>query len=248
MLLMIRINLLPTRKKTKRKKTSSTKIAARPILLLGFLIFAAGMVSLYMWYEQLEAQSVKEATKTRDLKQKVEELEKVKQTMEERERSQQILAQQNFIFDELRYDKIGPPGALLFMSYILSKTEDNSFNAQELQSQEDNGWNVSWDPARLWVTSFVEEDKVIEIKGEAMEHEDVTEFYRRLDSSIYFYDVAPDVQELHFAEKLNLRYVSFKVLCKLNYDLEGIPREGNQIGAGKGGKPTAMINPARNKK
>ena len=249
MLLMIRINLLPTRGKSKRKKAApSGASAARPLILLGVLILAAGMVSLYMWYEQLEAQSVVENTKTRDLQKKVEELEKVKQTMEERERSQQILAQQNFIFDELRYDKIGPSNALLFLSYVLSKTEDNSFNAQELQSQEDNGWNVSWDPGRLWITSFEEEDKVIEIKGQAIEHEDVTEFYRRLESSIYFYDVAPDVQELEYAEEMELRYVTFKVVCKLNYDLEGIPRDASSLEAGKDGKPTAMINPARKAK
>lgn len=246
MLLMIRINLLPTRSKTKRKKSGPTVAsAARPLLLLGVLIFAAGMVSLFLWYEQLEAQSIKEIAKTNDLKQKVSELEKVKVTMEERERSQQILAQQNFIFDELKYDKIGPPNALLFLSYILAKTEDNSFNAQELQSQEDNGWNVSWDPARLWMTSFQEEEDTIEITGEAMAHEDVTEFYRRLESSIYFYDVSPDVQELHVAESINLRYVSFKVVCKLNYDLEGIPRDASLMEAGQGKKPTALANPAR---
>ena len=61
----------------------------------------------------------------------------------------------------------------------MSKTEDNSFNAKELQSQEDNGWNVSWDPGRLWVTQFEEEEKSVKIRGEAMAHEDVTEFYRR---------------------------------------------------------------------
>ena len=249
MLLMIRINLLPTRSKTKRKKAGpSVASAARPLILLGVLIFAAGMVSMYMWYEQLEAENVKERTKTSDLKKKVDELEKVKVTMEERERSQKILAQQNFIFDELKYDKIGPPNALLFLSYVLSKTEDNSFNAQELQSQEDNGWNVSWDPARLWITSFQEEEDTIEINGEAMAHEDVTEFYRRLESSIYFYDVAPDVQELQVNDAINLRYVSFKVVCKLNYDLEGIPRDASLLEAGQGKKPTALANPARKKR
>lgn len=249
MLLMIRINLLPTRGKSKRKKAAAGAAnAARPLILLGVLALIAGMVSLYMWYEQLEAESTIQVTKTRDLQKKVEELEKVKQTMEERERSQQILAQQNFIFDELRYDKIGPANALLFLSYVLSKTEDNSFNAKELQSQEDNGWNVSWDPGRLWVTQFEEEEKSVKIRGEAMAHEDVTEFYRRLESSIYFYDVVPDVQKLEINEDMGLRYVSFKVECKLNYDLEGIPRDAKTLEAEKGTKPTAMINPAKKNK
>ena len=221
MLLMIRINLLPHSREERKKAADGAASAARPLILLGVLAMLAGMVSLYMWYEQLEAESIVQTTKTRDLQKKVEELEKVKQTMEERERSQQILAQQNFIFDELRYDKIGPANALLFLSYVLSKTEDNSFNAKELQSQEDNGWNVSWDPGRLWVTHFEEEEKAVKIRGEAMAHEDVTEFYRRLESSIYFYDVVPDVQKLEINDDMGLRYVSFKVECKLNYDLEG---------------------------
>ena len=68
MLLMIRINLLPTRGKSKRKKAADgAASAARPLILLGVLAMIAGMVSLYMWYEQLEAESIVQTTKTRDL-------------------------------------------------------------------------------------------------------------------------------------------------------------------------------------
>ena len=81
-----------------------------------------------------------------------------------------------------------------------------------------------------------------------MAHEDVTEFYRRLESSIFFYDVVPDVQEMQFKDSLELTYVTFKLYCKLNYDLEGIPRPEAEAGANAGGKPTAMMaNPAKKK-
>jgi hypothetical protein len=139
--------------------------------------------------------------------------------MEEREQNKATLNRQNIVFEELKYDKVGPSSMLLYLAYILTKKEDNVYNQEEIKAQEDIGWDMSWDPDRLWLTSFEENDKYVEIRGQALAHEDVAEFYTRLGSSVYFYDVQPHVQERRF----EIKYVDFTVTASLNYDTEGVP-------------------------
>ena len=69
--------------------------------------------------------------------------------------------------------------------------------------------------------------------GHAIAHEDVTEFYRRLESSIFFYDIRPDTQEIKRNDALDMRYVEFNLECKLNYDTQGVPTPKSEVEAMK---------------
>ncbi|NUN15307.1 MAG: PilN domain-containing protein [Myxococcales bacterium] len=217
MIAMIRINLLPAR-------TSRKKRGGKQILILLAVILALEGIALFYWHQSTANSLAYEQAKVKDLEAKVADLNKIKAQIDEREKYKETLIKQNFIFEELKYDKIGPANALIFLSYVLTKKEDNIYNVDEIKAQEESGWDVNWDPNRLWLVDFVETEKDVTIIGHATSHDDVTEFYRRLDSSLYFYDIRPDVQEVKYNDEIDVKFVRFTVDAKINYDLEGIPR------------------------
>ncbi|GMV38379.1 MAG: hypothetical protein AMXMBFR64_00950 [Myxococcales bacterium] len=217
MLAMIKINLLAA-------KTRKPVTGGRSVLALFLLLLLAEGAGLYVWYDAVDERVKAENAKIKDLEEKVAELNKVKAKMEEREQNKATLAKQNIVFEELKYDKAGPANMLLFLTYVVTKKEDNVYNQEEIKAQEDAGWDMSWDPDRLWITSFDEKDKEVSIKGRAISHEDVAQFYSRLSSSVYFYDVQPQVQERKFNTDLDVKFVEFAVDAKANYDTEGVPQ------------------------
>jgi len=227
MIAMIRINLLPA-----RRRGPSFQIGGQLVVFLVLLLMAEG-IGLYLWQDELDRSLMVQQAKVTDLENQVKELNQIKKRIGELEEAKKTLEQQNYIFDELKYDKVGPSLALMYLSYLLTPREDNVFNSEELQSQELNDWDVSWDPGRLWITSFEEKEKEVEIIGHAIAHEDVTEFYRRLESSIFFYDIRPDTQEVKRNDALDMRYVEFNLECKLNYDTQGVPTPKTEVEARK---------------
>ena len=50
-------------------------------------------------------------------------------------------------------------------------------------------FNANWDARRLWLTAFVESDRVVKLQGLARDGEDVSELERRLKLSDFFTDV-----------------------------------------------------------
>ena len=76
---------------------------------------------------------------------------------------------------------------------------------------------VNWDPRRLWMTAYKEDNRVVKISGLARDGEDVSEFLRRLSLSDYFYEVKllPAVKENDKDTKLEL--VKFEMSAKVRY-------------------------------
>src|SRR5262249_35293129 len=77
-------------------------------------------------------------------------------------------------------------------------------------------YNPSWDTRRLWLTNYVESDRVVKIEGLARDGSDVSELAQRLRLSTYFYDAAllPGKKE---AEKDKLELVTFALQLKVRY-------------------------------
>jgi len=233
MIAMIRINLLPA-------KEGRRVAGGQQVLLLMVMLLIGEIVGLYMWSEQLTTAAAIEMKKSSELEGKIQKLKSIEARVQKKENDKKILEQQNFIFDELRDDQEGPARALLFLSYILSKPDPSDKSVHdEIDHQQYNNWSTSWDPMRVWVTKFSEVDKDVEIIGEAIGHEDVTEFHRRLESSIYFYDVMPDVLQVRQNDDVGTSFVEFKLYCRLNYDMDGIPRPKSEVDASKKGAPHA---------
>ena len=94
---------------------------------------------------------------------------------------------------KLQAARTGPTSTLLELARILTPDHGPTTDRDKLeQLKRDNPdvvYNPGWDPHRLWLTSYVESDRVVRLAGLARDGEDVSELERRLKLSDYFTDV-----------------------------------------------------------
>ncbi|MBM4387424.1 MAG: PilN domain-containing protein [Deltaproteobacteria bacterium] len=211
---MIRINLLPVLEKRK-------KAASRAQLYIFVSILAVEVLFLFIWYQKTSSDLTEVEDKLKDLVKKTENLEKVKKAWEEWEKEKVELQKQIKIFEDLKSEQLGPPSMFQFLSYVLSPhDEEEEKNLEEIKSLELAGWNLKWNPSRVWVKKFKEIDGVVTIEGDALDHEDVAEFYRRLETGGYFVEVEPGLQMQKFDKTLDLKYIEFKGTAILSYNVD----------------------------
>jgi hypothetical protein len=216
---MIRINLLPAKDGRRRRSSGGGSQKTGAIILLLVILELLGMFS---WYQDLSDQATEQQSIAKRAKDKVASLEKKKLKLEEREASKIELARQNVIFEKMKSEKTGPPEMLKFLSYVLTKKEDNLYNREELKAQEASGWASGWNPETLWMTHVVVGPGDVILRGHARSHEDVAEFYRRLESGIYFVMIDPVYQKVfNDADFTELELVEFEATAMLNYNTDG---------------------------
>lgn len=212
---MIRINLLPSEGARRRRGGPSTL----PIVMLLVIIEVLG---LFTWYQSIEEQVGQQASAIRKAEETVKRLEKAKSRLEEREEEKLELAQQNTILETLKTAKTGPPKILKYLSYVLTRKEDNLYNREELTAQESAGWASGWDPRNVWITQLTEDFGDVTILGLARSHEDVAEFYRRMETSIHFVGIDPVMQEVVRGQDFDeIELVAFEAVTLVNYDSTG---------------------------
>lgn len=227
MIAMIRINLLPTR-------TAKQSMGGTVFVAIWLALLLAVVAVVYLWYASLDEERTSLVAQAGRLTAEVTGLTDVRAQIEKRQEQQKLLAQQNGIFERLKEGKTGPSMAMAFLSYALTDREDNLYNVDELRAREDAGWDIDWDPSRLWITDMTEEfdgdteTNYLVLVGQAMDHEDVTELHRRLESSQLFYDVRLGVQEVETDDYIGARFVAFKLQASLNYNPDGIPVPASQ--------------------
>jgi type IV pilus assembly protein PilN len=78
-------------------------------------------------------------------------------------------------------------------------------------------YNPGWDSRRLWITSYLESQRVVRIEGLARDGNDVYELAQRLRLSPYFYEVTllPGKKEPDKSNRMDL--VSFALQLKVRY-------------------------------
>ena len=212
---MIRINLLPTEGSRRRRGGQST-------LGIVMLLVIIEVLALFSWYQGIEEQVAQQASAIRKAEESVKRLEKAKTRLEERESEKVELSQQNLILETLKTAKTGPSKILKYLSYVLTRKEDNLYNREELTAQEAAGWASGWDPRNVWITKLTEEFGDVTILGLARSHEDVAEFYRRMETSIHFIGIDPVMQEVVNGQDFEeIELVAFEAVTVVNYDSTG---------------------------
>lgn len=207
---MIRINLIGTKVKAKPRGPGAEVWA-----YLGLLVVEVAL--LFVWY-QAKSSAVQEwQNRAKEAIAKVETLRQVKKEWEQWQAQKADLERQAKVFERLKADQLGPPLMLEFLSYTLTTVPDVPANTDHLKAQELAGWNPKWDARRLWLKKIEEQDHVVTFTGEAVDHEDVAEFYRRLEASEIFYDVEPGRQEMKKDKELGLSYVEFRATARVYY-------------------------------
>ena len=122
---------------------------------------------------------------------------------------------------KLEKARTGPTAAMLELSRILTPgkgpTVDPDRYQAKLKANPLSAVNPAWDARRVWITSFKEKGRLVEIQGLARDSTDVSELGLRLGHSSYFWDVkllpggkqggqGDGAQMVGFAMQLKVRY------------------------------------------
>jgi len=123
------------------------------------------------------------------LKTELGDYDKVKAQREE-------LLKQRKTIQALDSNRTGPVFLLRELSEILTPGKGPTFDGvayqENLLRDPNAGFNASWDTHRVWLEGFDENQKKVKIKGAAKSNEDVAEFLKRLNLSVFFSDVSPE--------------------------------------------------------
>ena len=90
--------------------------------------------------------------------------------------------------------------------------------AERVRTDRNRQWSRTWDPKRVWIESFKENNGTFTITGGAQADGDVTQFALRLMASIFFEDVAIQGATAASGGKANSTpYYRFDIKGRVNY-------------------------------
>ena len=208
---MIRINLLPIRK-AKRQGAGQRQFLIMGLALLG----AVGLVVFFHLEATNELENVQRENTilqadVAKLKQELGDYEKVRGQREE-------LLKQRKTIQSLEAGRTGPVYLLREMSEILSPGKGPTFDRvtyEETLRRDPNAGFSNWETKRAWLDSYTEERQKVRLRGSAKSNEDVAEFLKRLNSSVFFKDVNLDATAQ--ASRGSVKYINFGLSATVIY-------------------------------
>ncbi len=212
---MIRINLLPQKKRAEQTEGSQLWLVALLVLLL------AEIVGLFVFHGFKRQELAAQKHKNDEIQAQIDHARKaVKNQAEVKQKLAQLRAREDAI-SKLQSARTGPTAMMLEMARILTPGRGPSVSPEKLaQLKRDNPlavYNPNWDARRLWLSRFVEEHRQVRLEGRARDGEDVSELARRMNLSSYFYDVKLlPARQVHDSES-GLDLVNFQLQAKVRY-------------------------------
>ena len=219
---MIRINLLPTRDAPRRQA------AAVQLVVFGVLIVVVAAVLLVIDFyqkDQLASQERANAViqnRVEGIRRQIQDHEQIRSRIEEIEGKQVVI-------DQLIAGRTGPTMMMVELARVLSRngspTIDHDRYMDLVRRSPGQAYDPNWDGRRLWLQSFDEQRRQVELRGSAMSHEDVAELLRRMTLSDYFHEVTLINTRSSDASRASSTagpgLVSFEIRCRLRYG--GLP-------------------------
>lgn len=211
---MIRVNLLPIRQARRRSagKTQLVVFAALVALLVAVLamlyVIEAGEL------ERLQSRVAENEQQVAAAQEEVKDAEQL-------EADKTKLEQQLGVLKELEKQRTGPVKVLDELQGIMSPPRNEEDRFAQLQ----RNWNVDWDPRRLWVEDFSENEGKFSMKGGAVNADDVAEFLQRLTTATHFRNVQLDVVEAK--EQDGAKVVNFSLFGDISYSGEPAAPQGS---------------------
>jgi type IV pilus assembly protein PilN len=208
---VIRVNLLPSRK-AKRQEAGQ-----RQFLIMGLAILATvGLLVFFHLQATTELENAQHdntilQADVAKLKQELGDYDKVRAQREE-------LLKQRKTIQSLESGRTGPVYLLRELSEILSPGKGPTFDRvtyEETLRRDPNAGFGNWETKRAWIESYVEERQKIKLKGSAKSNEDVAEFLKRLNASVFFKDVNLDATAQ--AAKGSVKFVNFGLSASVIY-------------------------------
>lgn len=218
---MIRINLLPTKKKAARASAAggAARGGAGQWWALGWLVGWLLLGGAGWWLLTMEEEAT--AAVRQQAAQKTSQAEAIKQDIDEEglEASKQQLAMQEAIKDKLEAKRRTPVYVMYELAMILTDAKegggpdiDKEKLRQLTKADPQAEPNPLWDPSGLWLTKVEEKGGVLLIEGGARDATDLSEFTRRLRASARFGRVShPDFERVDAKGKDDEQYLTWKL-------------------------------------
>jgi type IV pilus assembly protein PilN len=222
---MIRINLLPQKRQLRRRGDGGAPDAGGGesqvwvAFVLGAILLEV-IVLLFVYKSKqdqlanIQKRNAEVTGNIENIKREIAKHAEIKAQLKElRDREEAI--------QKLQSARTGPTATMLELSRILTPGRGPTIDRDKLeQLKRDNPNTVptpNWDPRRLWVNTYREQDRVVRLSGLARDGEDVSEFLRRLSLSDYFYEVRllPANKVVDQATRLEL--IAFNMSAKVRY-------------------------------
>jgi type IV pilus assembly protein PilN len=212
---MIRINLMPQKRRAERSEGSQLWLAVVMVLMLALV---AGLFVFHGFKgEELKDQLRKNA----ELQSQIDQS---KTTVANHEQVKAKLAQlraREEAIGKLQTARTGPTAVLLELARLLTPGRGPSVDPDRLsQLRRDDPlavFNPAWDARRLWLNKFVEDHRKLHLEGFAQDGEDVSELARRMNLSNYFADVRLLPASRQVDSVTHLELVSFALEAKVKY-------------------------------
>lgn len=211
---MIRINLLPV-KKEKKREAGQRQLVLMALGLLGMMGF---VVYLYIdassELDGLRRENRRVAGDIERLKQEMGDYDKVKAQREK-------LLKQRTSIQALQVGRTGPVFLLRELSELLTPGKGPTFDRvayeEALRRDPNTGFNPSWETKRVWLESYDEQAKKAKIRAAAKSTDDVAEFMKRLQLSVFFSDVQLEGQQEAAAGAQGVRHYTFNLAAGVMY-------------------------------
>ena len=213
---MIRVNLLPRKRRSEQKST-----AGQGWLVVVMLVLLAEAIGLFVWHSYTESIYKQQVRKNNELSSQIEQSKRAVQNHPEIKRKLAELRAKEDAIAALQSARTGPTSVLLELARILTPGRGPTVDPAKLEElRRENPlavYSPSWDARRLWVTKFIESNRQVQILGVARDGEDVSEFARRLGLSGFFADVRLMPGQRSPSKAGELELVEFELQAKVRY-------------------------------
>ncbi len=212
---MIRINLLPQKRRAERTEAGQAWLVVVLVLLL------AEVAGFFVWHGQLSEELDQRKRTNQELQAQIDQSKKTVANHEQIEKKLDELRAREAAIQKLQSARTGPTAVLLELARLMTPGRGPSIDPERLsQIRRDNPLslhNVNWDPRRLWITKFVEKDREVRLDGNARNGEDVSELARRMNLSEFFTDVKLLPGKQIKDKETGLELVDFQLEAKVQY-------------------------------
>lgn len=218
---MIKVNLLPQRRA--KHKAASTDPSSKQ-LYVGIVAVLAAAAAVFVAVDmpkrgRLNEVKLANAALQDQINQKNQALKgyaEMKKAVDEANKRAEAI-------DRLNGNKVVPAHVLHELSRIL--TREGPTMSEEMTRKASNGpesdpnkrFQADWDPAHVWLLSFVDTNGAFKMEGGAQSESDVTQLSKRLDASVYFEDVVPAGGERIADRTSGVNYYRFTITGKVVY-------------------------------
>jgi len=219
---VIRVNLLPQTKRKERLpagESSGGSGGFKWLLLVAGLIILE-LAALGIFHNSKVNQLDEQKSRNTELNGKIQGIKKLVANHEEVKKALAELRAREEAIAKLETARTGPTAVLLELAQLLTPGKGPTADPDRLaQLRKDNPLQVyspGWDARRLWINTYKEKLRTVEIQGNARDSTDISELAYRLKISSYFYDVKllPGKRE---SKGGDLALTSFAISMKVRY-------------------------------